>query len=175
MPATVSAEIVALIQHVGTVCQICTAIIAVTIGIVTFRYTKRQSALTLINHNNALANLVNKTVIDSPQARDVLGRLQDAIVGYPDDAVIFMYLNYVHNTFRMHEIGAVSSLVWQDTLGSCLAVIGKLRRDQVVRLLGRGYESRFQTAVLARYDECARRKPLEVLSDMRAHVVAHAA
>ena len=141
----------------------------------TFHYTQRQNALTLINHNNSLANLVNRTVIDSAQARDVLGQLQDSIVGFPDDAVILMYLNYVHSTYRMSEIGAVSSQVWQDTLSSCLAVIGKLRRDQVVRLLARGYESRFQAAVLARYDAAATRTPIRVVTDMRAHVVASSA
>lgn len=45
-----------------------TAVIAAIIGMITFRYTKRQSALTLINENNSLANLVNATILQSEQA-----------------------------------------------------------------------------------------------------------
>ena len=57
------------------------------------------------------------------------------------------------NTFRMKHIGAVSAQVWQDTLASCAAMMGRLRRDQLEQLLSRGYERAFQAAVLARYDE----------------------
>src|SRR3954451_7590732 len=142
-------------QVVGTVCQMCTAVIAAGIGVVTFRYTKRQSALALINQNNTLANLVNTTIIQSEQARATLGKLHDFVVGCPDDAVLFMYLNYVHNTYRMHQIGAVSGQVWGDTLNSCANMVGRLRREQVKRLLSRGYEVGFQVEVLARYDAMA--------------------
>lgn len=141
-----------IMRMVGALCQVCTALTAASIGLMTFRYTKRQSALTLINHNNALANLVNTTVIQSEQARETLGKLQDPIVGCPDDAVLFMYLNYVHNTYRMHRIGAVTEQVWQDTLGACAGMVSRLRREQVVRLLSRGYEAEFQSSVLARFD-----------------------
>lgn len=141
-----------LVQFMGSICQVGTAMIAAGIAVVTFRYTKRRSALALINHNNALANLVNSTVIQSEHARETLGKLHDFIVGCPDDAVLFMYLNYVHNTYRMLQIGTVTEQVWQDTLSACAAMIGRLRRDQVARLLARGYEARFQEAVLARYD-----------------------
>src|SRR4051812_28711446 len=135
-------------QVVGTMCQMCTAIIAAGIGVVTFRYTKRQSALSLINQNNTLANLVNTTIVQSEHARETLGKLHDFVVGCPDDAVLFMYLNYVHNTYRMRQIGAVSAQVWTDTLAACAAMIGRLRREQVVRLLSRGYEAGFQAEVL---------------------------
>jgi hypothetical protein len=146
-----------------------TTLIAAGIGVMTFRYTQRQNALALINQNNALANLVNTTIIQSEPARETLGKLHDFIVGCPDDAVLFMYLNYVHNTYRMHQIGAVTGQVWLDTLGSCLAMIGQLRRDQVERLLSRGYEAGFQLAVLARYDaQASRRKPdTDVLTTLR--------
>ncbi len=70
-------DLVAAAQLAGLICQVGTALIAAAIGVVTFRYTKRQSALTLINHNNALANLVNSTIIQSEQARETLGKLQD--------------------------------------------------------------------------------------------------
>src|SRR5947209_10756589 len=142
-------------QVVGTMCQMCTAVIAASIGVVTFRYTKRQSALALINQNNTLANLVNQTIINSEHARETLGKLHDFIVGCPEDAVLFMYLNYVHNTYRMHEIGAVSDQVWRDTLAACGNMVGRLRRQQVERLLARGYEVKFGQQVLARYDEVA--------------------
>jgi len=142
-------------QVVGTLCQMCTAVIAASIGVVTFRYTKRQSALSLINQNNTLANLVNQTIINSEHARDTLGKLHDFIVGCPDDAVLFMYLNYVHNTYRMHQIGAVSCQVWRDTLGACGNMVGRLRREQLELLLSRGYEAKFSAQVLARYDETA--------------------
>lgn len=156
MPNLLSlAELSATIQVIGSICQMSTALIAVAIAVVTFRYTKRQTALSLINHNNSLANLVNSTIIQSEQARETLGKLHDFVVGCPDDAVLFMYLNYVHNTFRMHQIGAVSAQVWRDTLASCVAMVGRLRRDQLKLLLSRGYELAFQTAVLARYDEVA--------------------
>jgi hypothetical protein len=74
------------------------------------------------------------------------------VVGCPDDAILFMYLNYVHNTFRTHQIGAVSAHVWRDTLASCVTMMGRLRRDQLEGLLSRGYEPAFKRAVLARYD-----------------------
>src|SRR4051794_11372170 len=51
------ADLSSMLQFLSTVCQICTALIAATIGVVTFRYTKQQSALTLINQNNSLANV----------------------------------------------------------------------------------------------------------------------
>ena len=44
--------------------------------LVTFRYTRRQNALTLINQNNSLANLVNSTILQSEQARQTLGKLE---------------------------------------------------------------------------------------------------
>jgi hypothetical protein len=141
------------ISTVGSICQIGTALIAAVIGVFTYRYTKRQSALGLINQTNTLANLVNTTLIQSPQARDVLTRLQPSIVGSPDDAVLFLYLNYVHNTFRTRRIGAISGKVWSDTLDSCVTLVSGLERQQVTRLLARGYELEFQRAVLARYDE----------------------
>lgn len=137
---------------ISTVCQMATALIAVSIATVTYRYTKRQSALNLISQNNAMANAVNSTIIAAPEACATFSRLQNVIIGAQDDAVMFMYLNYVHNTFRMRQIGAVSERIWQDTLGSCTAVVAKLPRDQVQRFLARGYEPAFQTAVLGRLD-----------------------
>ena len=159
-----SADAAAVIQTFGLLCQGCTAMIAAAIGLVTYRYTRRQSALALINQNNALANLVNTTILQSEQARTTLGTLHEPIVGCPDDAVLFMYLNYVHNTFRMHQIGAVSGQVWQDTLGSCVSMVGKLRREQLVRLLSRGYEHAFKVAVLAGYDRAATRAPTGIVT-----------
>src|SRR3954451_1771826 len=159
-------------QVVGTVCQMCTAVIAAGIGVVTFRYTKRQSALALINQNNTLANLVNTTIIQSEQARATLGKLHDFVVGCPDDAVLFMYLNYVHNTYRMHQIGAVSGQVWRDTLAACLGMMGRLRRDQVAALLARGYETGFQPAVLSGYD--SRAPKADVVVGFRRPVLAQA-
>jgi hypothetical protein len=144
--------LVADVQVVGAAFQMATAVIAAIIGMITFRYTKRQSALALINENNSLANLVNATILQSEQARETLGRLHNFVVGCPDDAILFMYLNYVHNTFRMYQIGAITSQVWQDTLSSCACMMGRLRRDQLEGLLSRGYERAFQVAVLARYD-----------------------
>jgi hypothetical protein len=154
-------------QFVGTLCQMCTAVIAASIGVVTFRYTKRQSALALINQNNTLANLVNQTVINSDHARETIGRLHDFIVGCPDDAVLFMYLNYVHNTYRMHQIGAVSDQVWRDTLTACGNMVGRLRREQVEKLLSRGYEAKFGAAVLARFDHLAPLLGSDVLTTIR--------
>ena len=147
-----SADILDVLPLIGTVCQMCTAMIAVAVGVVTFRYTKRQSALTLVNHNNGLANAVNSMVVASPEARSVLGKLQDPIVGSPDDAVLFMYLNYVHNTYRMRQIGAVTPQIWQDTLGACASTLRGLRREQIERLLARGYEAQFQKEVLRQVD-----------------------
>jgi hypothetical protein len=143
------------IQVIGLMSQMGTALIAAVIGMITFRYTKRQSALTLINQNNSLANLVNTTILQSEHARQTLGKLHSFVVGCPDDAILFMYLNYVHNTFRMRQIGAVSAQVWLDTLASCVTMMGRLRRDQLEGLLSRGYEAAFRSAVLARYDATA--------------------
>jgi hypothetical protein len=154
-------------QLVGTLCQMCTAVIAASIGVVTFRYTKRQSALALINQNNTLANLVNQTIISSEHARETLSKLHDFVVGCPEDAVLFMYLNYVHNTYRMHQIGAVSDQVWGDTLAACANMVGRLRREQVELLLARGYEAGFGTEVLARYDEVAPALNSDVLTTIR--------
>lgn len=91
-------------------------------------------------------------VVASPEARSVLGKLQDPIVGSPDDAVLFMYLNYVHNTYRMRQIGAVTPQIWQDTLGACASTLRGLRREQIERLLARGYEAQFQKEVLRQVD-----------------------
>ncbi len=150
-----AADLPATTQLIGFICQICTAFIAAVIGMVTFRYTKRQNALTLINQNNSLANLVNLAILQSEHARQTLGKLHNFVVGCPDDAILFMYLNYVHNTFRTYQIGAVSAHVWQDTLTSCVATVRRLRRDQLEGLLSRGYEPAFKRAVLARYDAIA--------------------
>lgn len=147
------ADHMAMLLHVsGALCQITTAFIAAIIGILTFQNNRRQNHLSLINQNNTLANLVNTTVIHSPEARDAIGNLRDCVVGCPDDAILFMYLNYVHNTYRTYRIGAVGRQVWLDTLGSCAVTISRLQRNQVERLLERGYEAAFRQAVLARFD-----------------------
>lgn len=146
----------AAIQFAGPIFQMTTAFLAAVIAVITHRYTKRQSALALINQNNTLANLVNSTILQSEPARQTLGRLHNFVVGCPDDAILFMYLNYVHNTFRMRQIGAVSAQVWEDTLTSCVGMVARLRLDQVERLLARGYERGFQEAVLAR---CGQNQP----------------
>jgi hypothetical protein len=156
-----TAELARHLQLLGTICQAGTAVIVSTIGVITYRYTRRQSALALINQNNGLANLVNTTIIQSEQARAALGKLHDSIVGCPDDAVLFMYLNYVHNTFRMHRIGAVTDQVWQDTLAACSCMLSRLTRGQVVSLLARGYERQFQLELLARFDAATLGQPEE--------------
>ena len=92
---TLPADLPATIQLTGFICQICTTLIAAVIGLVTFRYTRRQNALTLINQNNSLANLVNSTILQSEQAGQTLGKLHSFVVGCPDDAILFMYLNYI--------------------------------------------------------------------------------
>jgi len=160
---TFSVDFPAAIQLTGFVCQLCTTLIAAMVGMITFRYTRRQNALALINQNNALANLVNSTVLQSEHARQTLGKLHSFVVGCPDDAILFMYLNYVHNTFRMHQVGAVSAQVWGDTLASCVTMMAGLRRDQLEGLLSRGYELAFKTAVLTRYDLVASRDTVELL------------
>jgi hypothetical protein len=163
---TLPADLPATIQLTGFICQICTTLIAAVIGMVTFRYTRRQNALTLINQNNSLANLVNSTILQSEQARQTLGKLHSFVVGCPDDAILFMYLNYVHNTFRTHQIGAVSVHVWRDTLASCVTMMGRLRRDQLEGLLSRGYEPAFKRAVLARYDAIALPPPPDAVTTL---------
>lgn len=162
-------DLIAAIRLIGPFCQVGTAVIAASIGAVTYRFTRRQNALALANQNNALANLVHTTVIHSEEARQTFGKLHDCIVGSPDDAVLLMYLNYVHNTYRMHQIGAVSAQVWGDTLGACANMVGRLRREQVQRLLARGYEAGFQAEVLARYDLAAPRRQADadVLTTIR--------
>ena len=69
------------LQVIGTLCQMCTAMIAAVIGMITFRYTRRQNALSLINHNNALANLVNSTILQSEQAQQGQNPTTRAIAG----------------------------------------------------------------------------------------------
>ena len=164
MPTMTLEDLTALIHCAGSFCQVGTALIAATIGAVTYRYTRRQSALALISQNNALANLVNTTIINSQEARATFAKLQDVIVGCPDDAVLFMYLNYVHNTYRMRLIGTVSAQVWNDTLAACVVMVGRLRREQAVALLSRGYEAGFQHAVLSGYDRRAPQVEAEVLA-----------
>jgi hypothetical protein len=145
------ADVTLSLESVGSICQMLTAVIVAAVGVITYRHTRRQGALTLINHNNALANLMNSTIIASADARAALGRLHDPIVGCPDDAVLFIYLNYVHNTYRMHCMGAVSAQVWRDTLASCVATTRRLRPDQLQRLLSRGYELKFRSALLTEH------------------------
>lgn len=152
---TMLAGVADALQLVGPACQMMTAAVAAAIGIITYRYTRRQNALTLINHNNMLANLMNSTIIQSEEARQALRRLHDPVVGCPDDAVLFIYLNYVHNTFRMHRIGAVTAQVWRDTLAACVAMTCRLNPDQLERLLSRGYEDGFRTALLAGHAKTA--------------------
>jgi hypothetical protein len=98
---------------------------------------------------------IPSAILQSEQAQQTFGKLHSFVVGCPDDAILFMYLNYVHNTFRTHQIGAVSAHVWRDTLASCVTMMGRLRRDQLEGLLSRGYEPAFKRAVLARYDAIA--------------------
>ena len=147
------------VSTIGTVLQGSITVIAAMVAVMTYRYTRRQTALALINTNTNLANLVNSTVIGSEPARRTFASLQEPIVGTPDDALLFMYVNYVHNAFRMYRHGAVSRQVWTDTLGSCAGMLGRLRREQVQRLLSRGYEKSFQKAVLARWDAVASAGP----------------
>lgn len=145
-------DLSAVLQTAGSVGQLLTAGIAASIAVATFRHQRRQSRMALINESNALANQVNTVMINHPAACAALGRLQDPIVGCPDDAVLFMYLNWAHNIWRTRSVGAVSEQVWQDTLAGCIRTVERLRRDQLARLLARGYERAFQDAVLARYD-----------------------
>ena len=145
------------LQFAGPTAQIMTTVIAVVIASLTYRHQRRQNILNLINQNNALANLVNTTIIQCPDARGVLGRAEDCIVGCPDDAILFLYLNYVHNTFRTYRIGIISRQVWTDTLAGSVGRLQGLSRDQVERLLARGYERAFQTAILAAHAAAPRR------------------
>ena len=78
-----TAELASHLQLLGTICQAGTAIIAATIGVITYRYTRRQSALSLINQNNGLANLVNSTIIQSEAARATLGNCRIALSAVP--------------------------------------------------------------------------------------------
>ena len=151
-----------LLQTAGSIGQLVTAGIAVAIGLATFRHQRRQSRMMLINEGNALANQVNATIVNQPGACAVLARLRDPIVGCPDDAVLFMYLNWAHNVWRTHRAGAMRAQVWQDTLAGCVGTLASLRRDQVVRLVSRGYERKFQDEVLARYDASAAGRPAAV-------------
>ncbi len=52
------AGLLAMASIIGPVCQMGTTVIAAAVGVVTFRYTRRQSALALINQTNNLANIV---------------------------------------------------------------------------------------------------------------------
>ena len=152
-------DLSAILQTAGSIGQLLTAGIALSIGIATYRHQRRQNRMSLINESNALANHVNATVINHPAACAVLGRLRDPIVGCPDDAVLFMYLNWAHNVWRTYKVGAMRPQVWQDTLAGCVGTLSSLRRDQVVRLVPRGYERGFQNAVLGRYDAAETARP----------------
>lgn len=166
------ADLVGIAQFAGLLCQMITAVIAVAIAVVTFRFTRRQNTLTLINQNNTLANLVNATLIQSPEARAALGKLHNFVVGCPDDAVLFMYLNYVHNTYRTYAVGAISEQVWADTLASCATMMSRLQRSQVEQLLSRGYEAPFRAALLARYDQAAPRRDADNVAQFPRAVAA---
>ena len=69
-----TAELTSHLQLFGTICQAGTAVIAAMIGVIAYRDTKRQSALSLINQDNGLANLVTSTIIQSEAARATLGK-----------------------------------------------------------------------------------------------------
>lgn len=141
-----------VIQLAGAIAQTLTAVFALIVAVTTFKFTKKQNSLALINENNSLANQVNLAILSSTEAASTFARLRKPIVGSSDDAIIFMYLNYVHNTFRTKKIGAITPTVWTDTLKSCSLLLSSLPRDQVIALLSRGYESEFRSAILLEYD-----------------------
>jgi hypothetical protein len=142
----------ALGQWVGAAGQAVTALLALLIALMTYRYTKRQNTITLIKYLNDMVNDFNKAVIGSEAAQHVVSGLRQPIVNQPDDSIVFLYLNFLHTSFRMAAAGLIESGLSDATMANGVHYLIKLKRDEIERFLSRGYEPAFRAAVLKSYD-----------------------
>ncbi len=93
-------------EAVSAIGSLATASAAVAIAIRAHMFAKRQTDLTLVNQNNSMANEFNQMMVNSESARQIMSKFRTPIIGSPHDAIMFMYLNYVHNAYRTNKTGA---------------------------------------------------------------------
>lgn len=132
----------ALVQAAVPALKAVTTWIEAAVSGVTPRHQRRLAPL---HGGGALTRLASATAA-AP------ARPHGPMPGNPDEAALLTCLASVHDAWRNRQARVIRDQVWRNALTGCEDMLVRLRRDQVERLLSRGYDRRFQTAVLVRYD-----------------------
>lgn len=114
--------------------------------------SRHRRRVALIRRGDALAGLVNLMLASGFPPSAAQGALHGPHASRRDNALMLRHLDWVQATWRNRWDGATGAQAWRDTLPGCMAMLARLRRDQVERLLAHRCERRFQTAILVRYD-----------------------
>jgi hypothetical protein len=139
-------------EWVGAVGQILTAVIAAGIAWVAFRHSERTMQMTCQRELHDMVNNWNRMVIYSESTIGVVGQLREPVLGYPDDSIIFSYLNFLRANFEGLKAGLISRESETVAISNGVNWLSKLGREVLEKFLSRGYGTEFRTRILNEFD-----------------------
>jgi hypothetical protein len=135
---------------VGAVGQIVTAIMAIFVACIAFRFTKRQTSITLLTSLNNLWNSYHLAMIENPEAREVVDKYRETIISPLEDSIADMTLNIYETSFLLHENRLISREYYDAMIVNVLDGVGTIPEVALKKYLRRGYHLRFVADVEAR-------------------------
>jgi hypothetical protein len=139
-------------EWVGAVGQILTAVLAASIAYLAFRHTDKTMQMTCQRELHDMVNNWNRMVIYSEATIKAVGPLREPVLGYPDDSIIFSYLNFLRANFEGSKAGLISRESERVAIGNGVNWLSKLGRPTLESFLKRGYGTEFRDRILAEFD-----------------------
>lgn len=113
----------------------------------TYRYTKRQTAVAMLAALNSSWNQNNSLILMSEAARDASEQFRTPVRSTPFDAMVFNYLNTYEQTFNLHNIGIINERDYQIHMFNAVNTFSKVSDVELNQFLNRGYSESFKEAL----------------------------
>jgi len=142
-------------EMVGALGQIMTALVATYVAYITYRYTKRQSNATIIKNLNDMVNEFNKACMLETN-KEAVAIFRKSIIDPSTDALVFIYLNFLHTTHAMHRGKLIANDSYLSTMTNGISFLQNIDKGDLEKFLSRGYEYDFKEKVLEMFNNTAR-------------------
>ena len=121
-----------LAEWVGAIGQSATALLAAVIAFLAYRHSQRTIQATCQKHLSDLVNGWNMMVATSSENIQVVARLREPVIAYPDDFIVYTYLNFLRTSQEMYQTALIPASVAQAIIKNGITWLLAIPRDKLV-------------------------------------------
>lgn len=106
-----------------------------------------------------MVNEWNRMAVKNSANSEAVRRLREPVIGYPDDFIVFSYLNFLRTNRDMWRAKLIPKSVELAAIRNGAWWLAKLSRRDLDQLLTRGYDDDFRNQILLEYDKLPKPSP----------------